>query len=301
MRPEALWLTLAATALVPARAAAQDSLLLRYRPFPGAVVHSLVWTDVTMTITDMSGAVGEIGVADSLTLETAMRHSITERVREATEGRYVVERTLDSARLRMRALGGAWAERRTDELVRRTARIVLNSRLQAGDFQLVDRQGAPPLAVDALRTPAGGYEFGFPEAPIVTGETWTAELIYPFNNPIELEGAASTLVQNAELIARATVVLDSVVPRPSDTLAYLRLSGNFLPLTIPASPATGRGPTDVTGALAGRLIWSSGWNAFVSGAARAVIMVQAAPGGGEVGQGGTRMRFDATSRFRVRP
>lgn len=307
MQRKAMWLSVLAACLAPGSATAQDdppaqqAALLRYRPLPGAVVHSLVWTDVSMTIADVSGGVGEAGVPDSITLEVAMRHSITERVRQAAEGRYLLERTLDSARLRMRALGGAWGERPVDALEGRAARVVVNSRLQTGDFQLVDGRQAPPLARDALRTPPPGYEISLPDEPVAPGQSWATELVFPFNNPIELEGAAGLLVKNAELVARAMVMLDSLVARPSDTLAYLRFSGNFLPLTMPASPETGRGPTDISGALAGRLIWSTGWNAYVSGAARAVIVVQMTPGGGAAGQPGTRMRFDSTNRFRVRP
>ncbi len=300
MRREALWLSVFAACLAPGAGLAQDSLLLRYRPLPGAVVHLLASTDVTMAIRDVSGAATEAGVPDSITLETTMRQSLTERVRQAAEGRYLLERTLDSTRLRLRAMAGAWSERPMDAARGRTARVVMNSRLQMGDFQLVDGDGAPAVATNALRAGATGYELGFPDEPVAAGQSWTAEVIYPFANPIELEGAARALVANAELIARATVILDSLVARPSDTLAYLRMSGTFLPLTIPASPESGRGATDVTGALAGRLIWSTGWNAFVSGASRAVIVVQSSTGD-STGQPATRLRFDATSRFRVRP
>lgn len=279
-----------------------DSIRLRYRPVPGAMVHTLQTTDVTMTVMDESGAAGSGGAADSITLETTMRQSITERVREASAAQFLVARTLDSARLRMRAEGGAWADRPVDALVGVTAEVVLNERLQIEGFRLAGDERAPALVTDALRTPSTGYELAFPEGFVVTGKPWTAEVVYPFNNPIELEGAAAALVEHAELIARASVMLDSLVVRPTDSLAYLRVTGSFLPLTIPAAPEEGRGPTDVTGAFAGRLIWSTGWNAFVSGASRAVVVMRmASPTAAAGSTAGTTLRFNAQSRFRVRP
>jgi hypothetical protein len=105
-----------------------------------------------------------------------------------------------------------------------------------------------------------------------------------------------------EVLARSTITLDSLVVRPTDTLAYLRVQGSFLP----AGPTEGEVGdamlAGITGAFGGSYIWSTGWNAFVSGAlrTRATLTMERSE---EIEQTvlEVTLSIDHSTRFQVRP
>ena len=70
----------------------------------------------------------------------------------------------------------------------------------------------------------------------------------------------------ATLNGPAIGLLDSIMPRGEDTLLYLSARGQFLPVTVSTSVALGGLPAtaELWGQFTSRLIWSTGWNAFVS-------------------------------------
>jgi hypothetical protein len=280
---------------------AQESVLLRYRPRPGIALPTVVWTAMTMTIGELAAEGGEGVLTDTLSFEASTQHTVTERVVEAAGDRFVIHRSLDSARGRKRVMGAAWSDVPADIMPRARARVVLSERLQTVEFEPAGADSLDGLTADWLRNPGSGLEFVLPEERVTAGSVWQTEVVIPFYLGVVLEEEGAEFVERVELIAQTTVTLDSVVARGTDTLAYLGLRGTFLPLTITGAAEVAEGNATMTGAFAGRLIWSTGWSAFVSGATRAEIFMRLALSVADVAESDLGIRFDVTNRFQLRP
>jgi hypothetical protein len=306
MHPERLWtgtVTLALLlALVP-RGAAQQSVTLRYEPTVGQQAHTLWWVETAATIRDV------VESADSIALEIRGQQSITHRVL-SVEGRVrTLEVTFDSARPRMRPAGGAWSA--ADLPIAGSAvGLRVDDRYRVLAVDTAFRDSVPDAAQRALRGFATRFEFAFPEEPVTVGAPWTADVVYPLVKPAGLDNEpvlAGRVAELSELVARTTFVLDSLVDRGVDSLAFLTVQGSFVPETVAAAPETGVGETTtIRGAFAGSLVWSTGWDAFVTGAVRTratFTMVERSTseaGEPEVGPSGIILTLDTTSRFQVR-
>jgi hypothetical protein len=285
-------LALATPGVLPA----QDSLFLRYRPRPGAVVHTVSWTAMTVTIgqrrADGFGA-------ESLTVEVVELESLTETPRGASAaGDHVVEATYDSLRARMRPAGGAW-HTVSDTTARSVDGVLLvDDFRRVARLELRDRSAAGQPYGRRFRSLAQRITLSLPEEPVAPGSQWTADLLYPFVPPAPLAEAIPTAL---DLRGFAAVGLDSVVVVPGDTLAFLRFDG------VLARPEPGDGVgtalrvTQLDASLAGSLVWSTGWSAYVSGATRMLLnvtLLQPTPGGVLEGM---EVGIDALYRFQVRP
>jgi hypothetical protein len=66
-------------------------------------------------------------------------------------------------------------------------------------------------------------------------------------------------------------VLDSLVPRARDTLAFITVRAVASPTTLPFAAEGGIGSATFTGGFAAARVWSTGWNAVVSGATNARV------------------------------
>ena len=313
---------------------AQETIQLRYHPHQRMVVRTVSWTDMEIKLAlgglmsfmvalgegmaeafggdtadvsairdSMEAAMAELG-DDSIRIEVALEQHLTDLVLEAEPGRYLVYRTMDSARVRTRAEGEAWEEGSLNEVTRASARLVLDKQLTISAFELVTPDTVDQRIQALLRAPHGGYELTLPAGPVSPGATWSTEVSYPFDmGPgMEQQGPA---IEGQELVAQANITLDSIVPRDRDTLAYLSMWGDFIPQTSAEENEFGRSTTTIEGSFAGVLVWSTAWNAFVSGASRAVMTADIRLGapdeeeeGGGVGMG---MRLNITNRFQVRP
>jgi hypothetical protein len=146
---------------------------------------------------------------------------------------------------------------------------------------------------------AVAYHLDLPRETVDIGGEWGADLTVPFEMEIPLE-TPEVIVVN--LLSPATGLLDSLVVRGVDTLAYLSLTGRFLPQTVATSYQLGGGPAqaEIWGEVVGRLIWSTGWNAFVSGVmtARVNHRLEAVPGSGVED---ARITATITTKIHVRP
>lgn len=290
-------------ALIGAGAAeAQQTIRLRYTPQAGRSVRTVSWTDLSMTFGDLPGA-GEAATADTLRIDVEMVQSVTERVLNAEAGRFVVQRTIDSTRSRMRAMAGPWQDVPVDSAALPVARLVVSDRLQIEDFTLTRGDSAAPSA-EWLRNPAGTFELTLPESAVAVGESWTTDLVFPLpgSGAALAQAGAEEVAAGAELVARVTVTLDSLVTRGTDTLAYTLVQGSFLPLMLSEAAEVAEGTASIRGAFGGTLIWSTGWDAWVSGAARAVLTVQIEMTGTEdAPAAGVEVRVNSETRFQVRP
>lgn len=300
---KAMLLACAAAALLGTAAAeAQQTIRLRYSPQAGRSVRTVSWTDLSMTFGDLPGT-AEAAPADTLRIDLEMVQSVTERVMNAEAGRFVVERTIDSTRSRMRAMAGPWQDVPIDSAALPMARIVVTDRLQIEQFALTQGDSAAPSA-EWLRNPAGSFELTLPEDAVAVGESWTTDLVFPLpgNRAALAEAGADAVATGVELVARVTVTLDSLVTRGTDTLAFTRVQGSFLPLTLSEAAEVADGTASIRGAFGGSLIWSTGWDAWVSGAARARLTVQIEMAGTEeTPAAGVQVRVDSETRFQVRP
>lgn len=279
---------------------AQQAIELRYGPAVGRTLRTLAWHDVALTIGDLPEP-GATLSADTLRIDVEMLQSISERVAEAGGG-FVIERWIDSTTGRVREMSGAWNDLRADPASLPAARVELTDRLQVEAFT-VTRGETGSAAAQWLRNPAGTFELVFPEAPVSVGGSWTTELVMPLpTGEQELDEVGAELTEGAELVARVDVTLDSVVARGTDTLAYLRLRGRFLPLTVSEAAEVAEGRASIRGAIAGNLIWSTGWDAWVSGAARSRFTVRVEVTGAEaIPAAGFQMQVVSDTRFQVRP
>ncbi|MDH3455729.1 MAG: hypothetical protein OER90_02710 [Gemmatimonadota bacterium] len=275
-------------------AEAQQSIRLRYQPGAGSVVHTLWRYEATSTVRDGG---------DALTIEAAGLRSLTHRVLEVTDGVRLVEVTRDSVRLRRRPRGGMWTQVPDVGLAPDIAVVAVDDRLRVQRLELRSAQSASASPAGTLRAFAAGLELAFPEEPQTPGATWTADLVVPLNEPIGLEqelGVATWVEQAVDIVARSTLTLDSIVVRGTDTLVYLEARGSLLPTTLASAPEAGVERARLSGALGGRLIWSTGWQTFVSGALRVQMRMATFAGLPQDEVAGRTLETDITTRFQVR-
>jgi hypothetical protein len=292
MHPERLFLLLAV--LVGARTADAQVVLLRFAPNPGLQIRAVWYFDVASAI--------EEGGAPVLTVEGAGVRSVTYRVVAQGPSTANVEVTADSLRFRWRPDRAPWNTVADTGGLRPTLRIRVDDRLRA-QSQTLTGQLAPRKRT-ALLAFAGGFETPLPEEPVRAGTEWTADAVFPWVEPTGFEDEPEIgewIVRAGPMIARATFVVDSVVDRGVDTLAYVAFDGTFVPATMAPAIEAARGTARVTGAVAGRFIWSTGWRTWVSGAL--TYKVRMAVGEGMPGDEETTYTVvtSVTSRLQVRP
>ena len=280
---------------------AQERILLRYHPRVGMAIPTVTWTDMLMTMGELAIGGEEGALSDTLSFEVSIRHTMTDRVLEMVGREFVVERSLDSARGRLRAVGASWSAIPSEAMPPGRARLVVSDRLQIVEFAPIGADSLADLTEDWMRNAGGGLALVLPEEALSVGAGWATEVVFPFHAGIDLDAEGAGFAERAELVAQATVTLDSLVERGADTLAYLELRGTFLPLTITQAAEVSEGSATVTGAFAGRLIWSTGWGRFVSGATRAELFMRLALSTPDFADSELGMRFDISSRFQVRP
>jgi len=275
---------------------AQQSIRLRYTPTVGQWVQTLWWFDVTSTISE--GTSGE----DGLTIESAGIRSLSHRVIEVQGDRRVLEITRDSMRLRTRPVNGVWVVL-ADTGSSQRVRLTLDDRMRVLDVQLLTEGTAGHTQLEMFRAFSTGLEFALPEQPVGVGQTWASDVVLPFDDPTGIEeepGVSTWLRRVGEMVARSTFTLDSLVDRGADTLAFLRVQGTFLPTTIASAAEAAEGRARISGAFGGRMIWSTGWNAFVSGALRTQVHMATFVGTPQDEAPGLSVSVDVSSRFQVR-
>jgi hypothetical protein len=292
MRPDRL-LPLVAV-LCGARTADAQVVLLRFAPNPGMQVHAVWYFEVESAI--------EEGGAPVLTVEGAGARSVTYRVVAQGPSTADVEVTADSLRFRWRPDRAPWSTAADTGGVRPTLRIRVDDRLRAQSQTLMGQLA--PRKRTALLAFAGGFETPLPVEPVRPGTAWTADAVFPWVEPTGFEDEPDVgewIMRAGPMIARSTFVVDSVVDRGVDTLAYVAFDGTFVPATMAPAIEAARGSARVTGAVAGKFIWSTGWRTWVSGALTYTIRMavrEGIPGDEETKY---TVATVVTSRLQVRP
>jgi hypothetical protein len=273
---------------MPARA--QAPVEMRFTPDLGVRLHSVVTTEGSALIQEQGAPEGS-----GISMQYRRREAITlQAVRDGGSG-LVVDVTHDSVASRGRPAGGLWQGIDSETLPAASARALLDPRLQVQS-----------IVEGTLRTGlVGGFDITLPVGPVGAGGQWEAEIGLPVHGRAMVRtelGLDDRLRIDGRLRATATFVIDSVVPRNTDTLVYLSVSGQVTPRTMVDAAEASNGSVRATGALGGSLIWSTGWKSFVSGAIRSIVVLGVRYG--PPGQSNTvpiEVRLDGTTQFQLRP
>ncbi len=267
----------------------QGSLTLAFDPDAGRSVRLSVESQGEMIL------VGIPGTPDSTVIETLSLGGITQRAVRIGGGRFSFDVTYDSLRTRYRSGPGPWIDGQlaftTPVTIGFTTdrQMMLSAPIYSGDSATAER----------ARHGTGAPHFVLPSDPVDVGGQWRSEVFLPF--AAEIPGTPVGIV-TATLTGAAIGLLDSIVPRAADTLLYLTARGQFLPMTVNSTVTLGGLPAtaELWGQFTGRLIWSTGWNAFVSlvFTSRVNQRFEVAV---ESGMNDGRVTSTVTTRVRVRP
>lgn len=104
----------------------------------------------------------------------------------------------------------------------------------------------------------------------------------------------------ASMRPHATLTVDNIVDRGSDTLAYLAASGTFVPARLVAACKAAAGCRRGDGADAGAMIRPTGWRSDGSGAAHVSLRLQVLGGLPSTEEVSYSMVTECSSRCRVR-
>lgn len=272
----------------PEDASAQTPFTFEFRPSGQLLVHKIVESQGQLLF------VGFPELPDSTTAEVSSRAGITRRTAAMETGGYAVRVSYDSVIAQSRISeglrdfplpwdGGLWADYVADR------RMVFTGPTGSNDS----------AAVSIVRAAAASPHLVLPQGRLALGDEWSSEISMPFAMEIPSD---SPVVIAIDLSATVAGRLDSLVVRGADTLAFVSLRGNYSPTTLDTDYQLGGGPARVEfwGNFAGSMIWSTGWNAFVSGVVSARINQrwEAVPGSGVED---ARVFATVTTRIRVRP
>jgi hypothetical protein len=236
---------------------------LRYRPALGTQVQTISDARVTSVV------FGLPSLPDSTVIESDWRTVQTARVLEVTAERLRLRLSLDSSRSRAR-IGPKRADVPMPGAEKLAIEAMVGPRLNFATATPVAK-GADSSFVAALRARLGGLEFLLPEGPVPVGQSWDSPLQFPFGAYFTSGGRLSA----AESVrGTATIAIDSVNVRGNDTLTFLSLAGTLEPKGVAVAGEGGVGIGAVNGRVAAALVWSSGWNAVVSGATNARFEVK---------------------------
>ncbi len=239
--------------------------------------------------------VGIPGMPDSAVVETFALAGVTLRAERIGGDRFSFDVTYDSLRARYRTGADLWIDGQlaftTPVTIGFTTdrQMMLSAPIYSGDSATAEN----------ARSGIGAPHFVLPSDPIDIGGPWRSEVLLPF--AAEIPGTPGGIV-TATLNAPAIGLLDSIVPRGADTLLYLTARGQFLPVTVNSTVALGGLPAtaELWGQFTSRLIWSTGWNAFVSLVLTARVY-QRFEAAAESGGNEARVTSTFTTRVRVRP
>ena len=236
---------------VAAPAIGQQDLLLRFSATPGQQVQRLfqVHTRIEARAAD----------APVRIRETARLGAVREQAVVSPPTEQVLHATFDSLRVRQREGTGPWEEVRVDTVHDLWLQIALDERLAVR--RRIGPADAPHGAL--LQHLVTGFPgLVLPERPVRPSTRWELETEL---RAAEITGGATPGPATAVLAVSMAVAVDSLVARAADTLAYLTLRGS-IPVT--RQRAADGVVTTYRGEVVGSLVWSSGWNTFVSAATR---------------------------------
>ncbi|OGU33850.1 MAG: hypothetical protein A3K13_04680 [Gemmatimonadetes bacterium RIFCSPLOWO2_12_FULL_68_9] len=240
--------------------AAQQPVSIQFGPRVGAAVRTITQARGSMVFHEINEAGQRIG--DSVVSEVTALAGVTHRVLEAEAGDYLVEVRYDSLKTRVRVVGQAWKEDVLLGAGQDAALVTVDARLRSAG----GAGGGLPTDPVANGGIASWRGVELPDRPVSPGDTWTVTTVYRL--PAQL-GQLLDIAIGDSLIAPATVRLDSVTVRPADSLMFFTVQQTLPSVTLPAVDAGDSATVELVCSQAASLVWSTGWNAYVSGASQA--------------------------------
>jgi hypothetical protein len=139
-----------------------------------------------------------------------------------------------------------------------------------------------------------------PARPVRLGGAWLVDSRLPERVSASVPREVGEL---PSMTFSTRIKLDSMVQRTQDTLGYFTLSGYIRPTTDSDLQVLTEARLAVAAELEGQLVWSNGWNGFVSGANRVTMEIfnerpSATP---TIEQQEPELTLYVTTRFRVQP
>lgn len=271
--------------------AAQQPVTVQWSPRAGAVVRTVTSSRGTMVFHELNEA-GQV-IGDSVMGEMSSLAGITHRIVSQQEGNVVVEVRYDSLRTRAHLMGQDWKDDLLSGTGESAVRVAMDGKLrplQGADGGLV----ADPVSDGGI---ASWHGVELPDHPVVPGETWTVTTVYRL--PSQLSGLLDIAVRDS-IIATATVRLDSVAARPTDSLMYFNVQETLPAVTLPVVDAGDSGTVELKGAQAASLVWSTGWQAFVSGASQVRVVGQLRSGKAGAAPRLAQINWAISTRLQVR-
>lgn len=268
--------------------AAQGTFRWRFAPEVGTFVRWIYTTEGEYTFTDFPL------IIDSTKATVSSRAGLTRRIMERMEGVYLGLVTVDSVVARYRIVGRDWNPLVTERGPIGPAGFLIDDN---GLYSQVAGTDDPEL--QAFLGVTGAIQVSLPPEPIRPGDRWETRISYPYTTEIPADSSGIVMVT---LEGEAAAVIDSLGVRGADTLIHVSVSGAFQPTFAEGIHPADNSSTQVEfwGSHASSLIWSTGWNTWVSGSTRVRIHERVeAPAGSEVQD--ARVRADLSTRFRVIP
>ena len=271
--------------LSPAFLVGQGQLLLRYDPVRDVTVHTAFQTVV------------KVATGDGRVIETADLGSMRAIALELAEGGTVLHMAYDSVRARIRSDGRNWREFDVPDADSAWVQANIDDHMHV----LATRSGSRVPAVTGLIDILTGVpDLVLPQHPVQIGEAWLVESELSERVAVSVPQEVGEL---PSLTFSTWITLDSTVQRTQDTLGFFTVSGYMRPTAEADVLALTAAGLTVSSDLAGQLVWSSGWNGFVSGVNR--VTMEISKGRSSVTPTIERLEPELTihvvTRFQVRP
>ncbi len=275
-----------------ADAPGQTAQEIRFDPATGSRVHTIWQTKILMSVVGAG-----LNPMDTVVVEATRLESVTRFVDAAGGGRYSVELQYDSVRARKRLRGGTWQDVEPSDLEVASVRALLDDRARVLDAEFVYLPHMRASRGEVMRGFVGGTYMHLPEDPVAADSEWSAVLRIPLT-ALASVGGPEGIPSAGELVAPVTARLDSTTIRQTDTLTYISLQGSIASTVgdgggLHAGIAAG-------GSVAATLVWSSGWDAYVTGAVRGLVAFTRVQHR-ESELAVPELRFDMITQFHVRP
>ena len=240
--------------------AQQAGILLRFRPRVGSRVNTVSEYRITSVL------VGLPSLPDSTLVETDLWTSSLARVLDQQGPQYIMRLTFDSVRARTRVRSRARVDVPLPGIQRLSLQLRADEQWHRERLEATLGTALDTAFAGLLTAPFAGFEMALPDSALRVDTPRTVRARFPVG---ALLSAGWGFASTGSAPGTATLRLDSLVPRSADTLVYVTMRGTLGPaevLVVGTGSEAGTGSASLVGSLAGTLIWSTGWSAFVAGA-----------------------------------
>ncbi len=261
---------------------AQQQVLLRHRPGFDKRMHVLFQS------------VARVERVGGTVLEVADLGAFSGTSLAGREGALVWHLVYDSLRVRTRDSGGTWREFRVPDAASSWAQVHLDERMRVVNVE----QRSPSVGLtDPVGVLTGAPGLVLPAATLRLGDVRSSEMRGSLTGGLS---AWKDLPELPTLSLAVEMTVDSLIVRSVDTLTYISLSGQVVPVSMVRVTGDDPGRFNLSGDVSASLVWSSGWSLFVSGATRVRVRLERA-GEGEGHADVATMNVVKTTRYQLQP